>query len=784
MSNSSHKTAAAQPASKPSARHINVPDVTKPAAERTTAPIESIISTIPLASWRGNITLFDGISATQPCDSREDLTWDEFRKVVCPVAPCLVSDKKEATYFLPCLLRDAPLTGSTLERAKQNDEPTVGKMRSKDHVTKSSALIYDFDGIDKPDFERIQEVLEDCALTHVAYTTHSHGREDKPGMRVRLCIPVDQPLSIETYATAWDGFVSLLPISPDRTGSKLYQQQGAWACHPDRRDQADHWSNNAGVLSLEALSRLNPPPERSAPTPQAGRSTGTALKQYPPADVELIAARCNQIKIFRDTRGIDQTEPLWRDCLGVIGHCKHGREIAHDWSSGHSEYSKAETDRKLDHRLTAGPTTCAQFRSTNPAGCEVCTEQVTSPIALGRPRSTTRTAPAEAPTAQPLFPSVELHPEPVDPAELLSGLDGVIRRYVVLDPHQGIAIALWIAHSWLIESADIAPLLLITAAERESGKSQALSVCAMLCRHSLTVANSSPAFLFRGIAKWMPTLFIDEVDTFMRESTDQKGLINAGHTRDSAWVGRVIGDSHEPTMFPVFCAKALAGINLAKHLPDSTMSRGIIIVMQRKRPHETCDRLRHADREYFRTLRAKQARFALDYADRIKEARPTLPEALSDRQQDNWEPLFSIAECVGPEWLARCEEAALALSRSADLSEDTGNNLLADIREIFELRKCAKISSADLIEALIEDEEAGWATYNHGKSINPRQVARLLRPYGIVSKTVRLALRSTPKGYDRAQFDDAFARYLAPPDTPAPEESSLSEGEDSPDVDF
>jgi putative DNA primase/helicase len=79
---------------------------------------------------------------------------------------------------------------------------------------------------------------------------------------------------------------------------------------------------------------------------------------------------------------------------------------------------------------------------------------------------------------------------------------------------------------------------------------------------------------------------------------------------------------------------------------------------------------------------------------------------------------------------------------------------------VFQARQCVKISTADLIEALIVDTERPWATYNQGKPISPRQLAKHLAAYGIKSKTVRLGYAETPKGYERSQFDDAFERYL------------------------
>jgi putative DNA primase/helicase len=68
-----------------------------------------------------------------------------------------------------------------------------------------------------------------------------------------------------------------------------------------------------------------------------------------------------------------------------------------------------------------------------------------------------------------------------------------------------------------------------------------------------------------------------------------------------------------------------------------------------------------------------------------------------------------------------------------------------------------------LIAELLEDGEKPWATYNRGKSITPRQLAKLLAGYGIQSKTVRFGA-STPKGYELSQFADAFARYLGDPE--------------------
>ena len=185
-----------------------------------------------------------------------------------------------------------------------------------------------------------------------------------------------------------------------------------------------------------------------------------------------------------------------------------------------------------------------------------------------------------------------------------------------------------------------------------------------------------------------PHAAVDEADTFIRESEELKGIINAGHTRHNAYVGRVVavGDAFEPRLFIVWGAKAFAGIALERP-PDATLSRGILFVLRRKSPHEKVGRLRHADREIFVTLARKLARFAQDFSERIRQSRPALPDALSDRDQDNWEALFAIAEWAGPRWLGYAADAALKLSAETDGSTSRGNELLADIKVVFERKR-------------------------------------------------------------------------------------------------
>jgi putative DNA primase/helicase len=79
-------------------------------------------------------------------------------------------------------------------------------------------------------------------------------------------------------------------------------------------------------------------------------------------------------------------------------------------------------------------------------------------------------------------------------------------------------------------------------------------------------------------------------------------------------------------------------------------------------------------------------------------------------------------------------------------SKSIGVELLSDIQDIIEGLSTDRITSADLIKQLCDDPERPWATFNHGRSISPRQIACRLREYGINSTTIRLN-STTAKGY-------------------------------------
>lgn len=367
----------------------------------------------------------------------------------------------------------------------------------------------------------------------------------------------------------------------------------------------------------------------------------------------------------------------------------------------------------------------------------------------------------------------------VDPAALLSELESLFRRFIIVEPEQADAMALWTAHTHLVDVAEHSPLLLVNAPERECGKSLVQEVLGRIAQRAMFAANASTPAIFRAVEMWDIAMFFDEADTFFDHNPDLHGLVNAGHKRGGCVLrAESSGDSFEPKTFRVFCPKSIAGIALERHLPDATLSRGIVINMRRKLAHEKVERWRDADRDQLDRLARGLARLALDFKDQIRAARPKLPDELSDRAQDNWAPLLAIACAAGPEWQARAAASAIKLSGKATQPASTSNELLRDIRDVLAGFNATRIPTATLLDKLLKDQEMAWATYNRGQPFTARQLAKQLATYDIKPKTVRQPKTplkpdgSTPKGYEIGQFEDAFTRYLKDqendPEGPAP----------------
>ena len=355
-----------------------------------------------------------------------------------------------------------------------------------------------------------------------------------------------------------------------------------------------------------------------------------------------------------------------------------------------------------------------------------------------------------------------------DGAELLTDVYAFLGRFVAYpSDHAHVAHTLWIVHAHAMEAWDSTPRIAFLSPEPGSGKTRALEVSEILVPNPVEAVNVTPAYLFRkvGAEQGPPTILYDEIDTVFgpkaKDNEEIRGLLNAGHRR-GAVAGRCVvrGKSVETEEIPAYCAVALAGLGW---LPETLISRSIVIRMRRRAPSETVEPYRRRDEiGEGHELRARLASWAAAKDKILYAARPALPPGIEDRNADVWEALFAVADAAGGGWGKKAREAAIALVAVGREQEPSlGIRLLTDLRTVF--AKTEALFTEAVLTALHDMEEAPWKDLN-GKGLDSRGLALRLRQYGIQSKQIRNGV-TTKKGYQRADLADTWARYLALPQT-------------------
>lgn len=344
-------------------------------------------------------------------------------------------------------------------------------------------------------------------------------------------------------------------------------------------------------------------------------------------------------------------------------------------------------------------------------------------------------------------------------ARLLDELHEALTRYVILpSPEAADAVVLWIAATHGVEAWYCAPRLDITSPVKRCGKSRLLDVITATCHDPLLTVNISPAALVRSIGDDPPTLLLDEADTVFGpkaadSNEDLRGILNAGHSRGRPYV-RWDMNAKRPEHCPTFAMAALAGIG---NLPDTITDRSVVVKMRRRGPGEEVARYRdRRDGAPLKALGARVGEWVHAHLDEMKIIEPDMP--VEDRAADTWEPLIIIGDQAGSDWPARARKAAVALTADDDTDTTLGARLLADLRDVFGAADA--MHGETILDALHKLDEAPWRDF-YGRPMNARDMAKLLRPYGVSSVDVKID-GTNRKGYRRDHLHDPWTRYLPP----------------------
>jgi hypothetical protein len=398
-----------------------------------------------------------------------------------------------------------------------------------------------------------------------------------------------------------------------------------------------------------------------------------------------------------------------------------------------------------------------------------------------------------APETLPAKPALMVAPRNLAP--ILDQVEDHVCRFIGFrSSHEPVAVALFTAHCYAVESAPMAAYLRVRSAAEESGKTTLLEVEAQLLRgHAINAVSVSPSVVYRLREKVGPVaLLLDETDNGLAKRQDDSArdllsIVNAGYRR-SATVYRTEGRSFEPRAFAAFGPAVVAGIG---YLEPTTESRCIPIALPRK-PRGSLERFIAflVEPSAIEIAEQLEAWATPEVIDQLRSHTPDYPAELRDRHVEVWWNLFSIADLAGGDWPQRAREAALALhvGNQDESMLSVQVLLIAHIRQAFDEDGIDRLPTVNLLERLASNEQGPWGKW-WGAELNrdgpplaaAADLARKLRgfegPDGpIKPRNVRLPDGTIPKGYHREDFEPAWAIYLGdvatqtatPPQTATP----------------
>ena len=362
-------------------------------------------------------------------------------------------------------------------------------------------------------------------------------------------------------------------------------------------------------------------------------------------------------------------------------------------------------------------------------------------------------------------------PDAVDGKELLNEIYTLLERVIHLTDEQYLAISYWVLHTYFIRPKGTpqvfrySPILLLTSPLRACGKTTLMLLLAELCHKSRKVTNITDASLYRLLDSFQPTLFLDEIDTYLAKREEMIGHLNSGFDEREGTVYRQTGaDWSKTAEFSSWGAKCLAGIG-SQH--PNLESRAIKIPLERKPVSKKFERIQMilaTDPSCFQDIRRKSIRFAIDSEQSLKSIPPVFVESLSDRNNDCWSSLLHLAKFIEPnsEDLTRA-----AIKICADVTEERTQDeeFISDLAEL--VFSCSEecVTSESLVKFANSLEDR---PYKHKRGgFTAYDLAVILKRYGIKPKQYKIRGKNI-RGYDKSDLLDLINKYSGPSNHPAP----------------
>ena len=249
------------------------------------------------------------------------------------------------------------------------------------------------------------------------------------------------------------------------------------------------------------------------------------------------------------------------------------------------------------------------------------------------------------------YGEIEPWPEPVD-ASCWADAVRDVRRHIFLTEDQAWTAVLWVGHSHIYHRWDITPRLIITAPMLGCGKSTLAGLLADMSDRVIEAGSCTLSAYVTYASRQNQTFFIDEAQIGFGKrggNPEMCKVLNNGYMKGMDY-HKAVGDNHTPTAFSVYSPTALVGTKLQTLLRDDTLSRSILIYMNKAKGNQLPERYkRRKHQEKFKVHGRKIKRWLRDNLDQIPYEPDFKNDEISSRLEDNWTPLLAIAETVSNE---------------------------------------------------------------------------------------------------------------------------------------
>jgi hypothetical protein len=374
-----------------------------------------------------------------------------------------------------------------------------------------------------------------------------------------------------------------------------------------------------------------------------------------------------------------------------------------------------------------------------------------------------------------------------DGTQIVAALENTFRKYLGLDPGLALVLALWTLATHVFECFDEFPYLAITSPTKRCGKTRLAEIVELLSANGFRTVSATSAALFRTIQAYALkretiTLIIDEAESLgtKSEATETvREILNAGYRRGQ-YVLRCekSGDeSYKPKRFSTYCPKVIVLIGA---LQDTIADRCIPIRMRRRKNGEQVERFFYTRAQAGARSTQKQLdNWAKSNGKRVKRRyRGKDILFLEDREAELWMPLFAVCAVAAPERMESLKAIAIGISRGKQSEEpaELGILLLRDTRDVFRAASQDRLSTSTLLSDLGTVEESPWAGWSNGRGLDPRSLARMLRPFRVEPHNLRMQDGAVIKGYERRDFEEAWTAYLPPLPAATPLQPASTQG--------